>query len=527
MNYCNEKCKGTQKENYLIKNDSAVSYLRLKDIPFELKYDFRTKLSYGGRHVGQIVHIHHIPERAAWTIIRKEIEKITLNLVGKENITDRLNEKNKIALSNLNTLKEDISSGKTSIIRYSMCYFIRAEPHKLKIIKKDLHQNMKKIGVEIELKIFEDYKLRKSIIRGNLHGLYLNPESAAHILPLNYSYILQDGGTFYGIDEITKAPVFINRKNFPSSHELVLGMTGFGKSFFVKATMIREKISRNVSIKIIDPLGEYIKVGGAIGAKYVDLSNVEMNIIEKIDYLSMKENVDRALALLITLFDLNTEDRGILDTALTIMYENNKDAQFVQTFIKENRQETYSKISPLFEGSLKKFIRGNNPDLKGDVVINLGNIPKRLLNFYMLLSLDLIMRVDEQKETNVVIDEAHYLMQDETVSSLERYLRHARHNNISMILISQSINDFTKSKATLSIMENCSIHILFRHQNVNDEIKEFYKLDEKLSDFLKQGAGFNGKYSLAILKVPGYESILRVESNNWEMGLMNEVRQSS
>ncbi|MGC8574246.1 MAG: ATP-binding protein, partial [Thermoplasmata archaeon] len=345
-------------------------------------------------------------------------------------------------------------------------------------------------------------------------------------IPVNYSYTVQDGGTFYGIDEITKAPVFLNRKKFPSSHELVLGMTGFGKSFFIKITMMREKISRGINVKIIDPLGEYENVGLSIGSKKIDLLNMEMNMFEKIEYLSIKENVDRALALFITLFDLNTEDKGIIDTALTLMFENDHSIKFLQEFIKNNRPETYSKISPLFEGSLRKFVTGKNPDLRGDVIINLGNIPKRLLSFYMLLSLDLIMRINEEKETNLIIDEAHYLMSEETVTSLERYLRHARHNNISMILISQSANDFSKSKSTISIMENCSIHILFRHQNVNDEIINFYNLDEKLIDFVKYGAGFNGKYSLAIMKVPGYESILRIESNKWEMGLLNEVRKS-
>lgn len=521
-----KKSKGTQKADYMIKNSSAISYLGVRDIPFELRDDFRIRIAYGGRYVGQIIHIHHIPERSSWTIITREIEKITLNLVGKENVNDHQNEKNKIALSNLNSLKEDIASGKSSILRYSMSYFIRAEPSKLRIIKEELIKNLRNLGVQLNISLFDDYRTRNKTITGQQKGVFLNPESVSYLIPVNYSYTLQDGGTFYGIDEITKAPVFLNRKKFPSSHELVLGMTGFGKSFFIKITMMREKISRGINVKIIDPLGEYENVSLTIGSKKIDLLNMEMNMFEKIEYLSIKENVDRALALFITLFDLNTEDKGIIDTALTLMFENDQSIKFLQEFIKNNRPETYSKISPLFEGSLRKFVTGKNPDLRGDVIINLGNIPKRLLSFYMLLSLDLIMRINEEKETNLIIDEAHYLMSEETVTSLERYLRHARHNNISMILISQSANDFSRSKSTISIMENCSIHILFRHQNVNDEIINFYNLDEKLIDFVKYGAGFNGKYSLAIMKVPGYESILRIESNKWEMGLLNEVRKS-
>ncbi|MGC8574247.1 MAG: hypothetical protein ACP5LC_01815, partial [Thermoplasmata archaeon] len=57
-----KKSKGTQKADYMIKNSSAISYLGVRDIPFELRDDFRIRMAYGGRYVGQIIHIHHIPE---------------------------------------------------------------------------------------------------------------------------------------------------------------------------------------------------------------------------------------------------------------------------------------------------------------------------------------------------------------------------------------------------------------------------------------------------------------------------------
>lgn len=526
MTSSDRKNNGIQKQDYLIKEHSAIAYLTIKDIPFDLREDFRIRMAYENGHVGEIIHLKHVSETGGWSIISREIEKTTLNLVGRETVNDRQNERNKISLSNLNTLKEEMALGKSSLVKYSKSYFIRAEPRKLRGIRNDMRANLKKIGIPLSIRIYEDYRVRNRVLRGDLPGLYLNAESVSFILPMNYSYMLQDGGTFYGIDELTKAPIFINRKKFPSSHELVLGMTGFGKSFFVKVTMLREKVSRNINVKIIDPLGEYQGLGSVIGSRNIDLLNMEMNMFEKINYLSTKENVDRSLALFITLFDLDTEDRGVIDTALTLMYEGNQNITFLQNFISSNRPQTYSKVSPLFEGSLKKFVSGKNPSLTGDLIINLGNIPKRLLSFYMLLALDLIMRVNENNETNLIIDEAHYMMEEEVVGSLERYLRHARHNNISMILISQSANDFTKSKSTLSIMENCSIHVLFRHQNVNNDMMNFYRMDDKIADFVKYGAGFNGKYSLAILRAPGFESILRVESNKWEIEQLNEVHKS-
>ncbi|MCL4412273.1 MAG: DUF87 domain-containing protein [Candidatus Thermoplasmatota archaeon] len=516
--------KSFQKEDYLVRKGKAITYIEIKDMPFELRDNFKLKLATENPQVGQIIQIHPVPERNTWNLLNRELEKLFLNLTGKQRIGDRETENHKIMLDNLNRLKEDVASGKETIVKYSMAYFIRGEPIKLRRTKKLSINYLRNIGVRPVVKISCDSRVRNQIIEGKLDGIYLNVASAAHIIPFNNGYLFQSGGTFYGIDELTNAPVFIERSKFPSSHELVVGMTGFGKSFFVKTTMFREKVSRKVRIKIIDPLDEYKSLGEALGSTNVDLMNLKMSMLEKVEFLTVKENVDRSLALLMSLFELKTEDRGVIDTALTIMYEKGENLQFLQDYIRKQRIETYNIISPLFEGSLRKFISGENPDLTGDIVMNLGNVPKRLLPFYMLLSLDLIMRSHDSDITNLVIDEAHYLLQDDTVGTLERYLRHARHGNVSMILISQSANDFTRSKSTVSVLENCSIHVLLKHQNITREMAEFYNIDEKLDDFLRNGAGFNGKDSLAMLKMPGYNSILRIRSNPEEMRIVNGLR---
>ncbi|MEM0128272.1 MAG: ATP-binding protein [Thermoplasmatales archaeon] len=156
--------------------------------------------------------------------------------------------------------------------------------------------------------------------------------------------------------------------------------------------------------------------------------------------------------------------------------------------------------------------------------MDLRKVPKKLWPFYMLLSLDLLIRSAERKESNLIIDEAHYLLQDEVVGSLERYVRHARHNNLSLILISQSASDFLKNKSSISIMENCSIHVLFKHQVVSEEIVKFYRLDDNLANFLRNGAGFNGKYSRALLVTPVFSSLMRFDSSEEEKNLIEGLR---
>jgi len=506
-----------QKEWFFVKDGRANSFLFARDFPFEIDSKFKSKVSGEGWNVGQIIRVHPVNESAAWDIITREFGRRSLRLTDHEKINDREVESNKLTVQNIQSIKEEVASGKSKLLKFSSAYFIQGEPKRLLESKKELLHQLKKIGVKAENKRFTDVKIRNRIIEGRLEGLYLDPDSVSNLLPINHGYLFHESGTFYGTCEISKAPIFLDRSRFPSSHQLVLGMTGFGKSFFVKATMMREKLTRNVNLKIIDALGEYGSVADSIGMTSMDLLNQEMNIFERVEFLGIKENVDRTLALLLTLFDLDNEDSGIVDSGLTTMYELNENLEFFKSFVKSHSSETYNKISPIFDGSLKKFCTGRNPNLTGDLRINLKNVPKKLLPFYMLLSLDLLMRSEEGCPVNLVIDEAHYLLQDNVVTSVERYIRHARHSNISMIFISQSANDFLKKGPSITIMENCSIHILFRHQIVTEEMIKFYSLDESLSNFLKVGAGFNGEFSTALFFSPGFMTILKFQSNKEEI----------
>ncbi|MCL5874626.1 MAG: DUF87 domain-containing protein [Candidatus Thermoplasmatota archaeon] len=526
MNSSKEESQSViQKEWYFIKNGSAHSFLFARDFPFETDSKFKSRVAGESEKVGQIIRIHPVEDDMAWQIITREFGRRSLRLIDHEKINDRNVESNKLTIRNIQNLKEEVASGRSKLLKYSSAYFIQGESGGVLPTKKELLLLLRKIGVRAENKRFTDAKVRNKIIDGQLEGVYLDPSSASHLIPINHGYLFHEGGTFYGTCEISNAPVFLDRSVFPSSHQLVLGMTGFGKSFFVKATMVREKVTRRVNLKIIDPLGEYGSVAGSLGVQSIDLLNQEMNMFERVEFLSVKENVDRTLALLLTLFDLNNEDSGVLDTGLTKMYEHNENLEFLKDFIKRQTPDTYNKISPIFEGSLKKFCTGKNPNLAGDLRISLKNVPKKLLSFYMLLSLDLLMRSEEQMPVNLVIDEAHYLLQENVVVSVERYIRHARHGNVSMIFISQSANDFLKNGPSVTIMENCSIHILFRHQIITDEMIKFYSLDESLSDFLRSGAGFNGKFSTALFFTPGFRTILRFQSNKAEMERIDGIPQ--
>jgi type IV secretory pathway VirB4 component len=72
---------------------------------------------------------------------------------------------------------------------------------------------------------------------------------------------------------------------------------------------------------------------------------------------------------------------------------------------------------------------------------------------------------ETDKEVVFVIDEARYLMKDsETLQYLETIFRHHRHHDLSIRLVTQTIDEFFQHDVSKMVLDQCSI-------------KQFHKLD--------------------------------------------------
>ncbi len=200
-----------QKEWFFVKDGRANSFLFARDFPFEIDSKFKSKVSGEGWNVGQIIRVHPVNEGAAWDIITREFGKRSLRLRDHEKINDREVESNKLTVQNIQSIKEEVASGKSKLLKFSSVYFIQGEPKRLLESKKELLHQLKKIGVKAENKRFTDAKIRNRIIEGRLEGLYLDPNSVSNLLPINHGYLFHESGTFYGTCEISKAPIFLDR----------------------------------------------------------------------------------------------------------------------------------------------------------------------------------------------------------------------------------------------------------------------------------------------------------------------------
>ena len=76
----------------------------------------------------------------------------------------------------------------------------------------------------------------------------------AFIMPFNVQELNDEGGVYYGINQVSKNINIGNRKKLINGNGFVFGVPGSGKSFFCKAAMGQVFLSTDDEIIIIDPI---------------------------------------------------------------------------------------------------------------------------------------------------------------------------------------------------------------------------------------------------------------------------------
>jgi hypothetical protein len=100
---------------------------------------------------------------------------------------------------------------------------------------------------------------------------------------------------------------------------------------------------------------------------------------------------------------------------------------------------------------------------------------------------------------DVTFDEAHYLLGRESTRDLiNLFIRHARHYDAGLTLMSQTAHEFLRTPEAHEVYDNCDIKMLFYTQSVAEETREYFDLSPEEVNYLQsdaprgQASGFSG-----------------------------------
>lgn len=281
-------------------------------------------------------------------------------------------------------------------------------------------------------------------------------------------------------------PITMNPKKLANQHLLIVGKSGAGKSQ-TTSSVLYELSKQEIPFLILDFQGEYISsvltnskdesFAEATNAMTLDPSygmdinplelSVDGNTGQKIGYMS---NVYQVSSILKQIFGLGDIQHPVLKDAIKRAYQekgfsvtdrstwNNEPPQFqdiwsILEFMEQNEgtnvRNLKYRIEPLFENNI--FVSGEgsvsiNDILSKNSIIDLSKLHtpelmKSVARFVLQAVYNRMLADGPSKSIKlyVVIDEAHKLSYDQTLTDL---IREARKYGVGFILASQSVRDF-------------------------------------------------------------------------------------
>jgi type IV secretory pathway VirB4 component len=379
--------------------------------------------------------------------------------------------------------------------------------------------------------------------------------------------ILEEGGVEFGVHDETASPVVIDPFAQDDGHaKFTVGDPGSGKSFSSKQQFIRT-LARDPSRigVVLEPLnnwsgviealgGRRITVGGELGLNPLEIKPTPERVLEErgADANLLKERRNRVVNFFRNFFahrDLELGSRRpTLERAIDAAYERQGITADVATHSKQSptvrdvldileeiseepdefvvrveaEQEQLREDALWLIGQLRPFTPGGNLenlgrasefDIRDEKVVYLdlvqqgGSIGGQTsLLMELLITLVYERAKETDKEVVFVIDEARYVMEDTaTLQYLETIFRHHRHHDLSIQLVTQTVDEFLSRDIAKIILDQCAIKQFHKLDGMNEEIADVFGLNHAQMRYVQNalpGSRERG-YSQALVGVGG------------------------
>lgn len=335
----------------------------------------------------------------------------------------------------------------------------------------------------------------------------LTTESLAAFMPFNAQEMQHKKGTYYGQNAISNNMIFINRNKLLNGNCIVLGVSGGGKSFFVKEDIASIFLSdENADILVIDPEREYHPLVTTLGGEVINISANSENHINAMDmnanYEDDKNPIATKAEFIMSLCEqligetVDAKDKSIIDRCCRNVYDEYIKSgykiapptlqDFREELLKQSEieaQELALAIELFTDGSLNTFAQPTNVDTNNRLIcFDIHDLGSQLLPVGMLVVLDNILnRITSNRRkgrtTYIFIDEIYILLaQKYSADFLYRVWKRVRKYGAFATGITQNVGDMLQSH-TASTMVSNSEFVVMLNQSGQDKAKLAKLLD--------------------------------------------------
>ena len=323
----------------------------------------------------------------------------------------------------------------------------------------------------------------------------LTSESTATNVPFNTKDIMHENSIYYGVNLVSKNPVFADRKKLLNGNGCVLATSGAGKSFSIK-TIIEQVLLRypQDEICVIDAQGEYYPLIKAFNGQTLNISmntNTHINPFDSsLQYTkdgteAIKEKSEFVLAFIESIVGLTEGQKTIVDRCTKNIYEEyqfrnfNKQIEpdlkiFYDELLKQPEREAKNLalvIERYVKGGMDIFANKTNIQIKNRFIsFDISDLPNSIQTTGYLVVLEHIMNRLKRnktlgKHTWIFIDEFHILLANQySADYIAKIYKTGRKENAIPTVITQNIADVLKSEQGCKILSNSEFAMILKQK---------------------------------------------------------------
>ena len=359
----------------------------------------------------------------------------------------------------------------------------------------------------------------------------LTTESLAAFMPFNAQELRHAHGTYYGQNTISGNMIFVNRNQLLNGNCIVLGVSGGGKSFFVKEDATSIILANpNADVLIIDPEREYNLLVNALGGEVVNISSNSENHINAMDmnknYEDDKNPIATKSEFIMSLCEqliggtVGPKDKSIIDRCCRNVYANYIKSGYKITppTLKDFREELLNQpeteaqelalaLELFTDGSLNTFAQPTNVDINNRLICyDILDLGEQLLPVGMLVVLDNILnRITSNRTkgrtTYIFIDEIYLLFaQKYTADFLYRVWKRVRKYGAFATGITQNVGDMLQSNTARTMLANSEFTVML-NQNGSDrlDLSKLLNISDNQTEFFTNVQAGHG-----LMKIGGH-----------------------
>lgn len=344
-------------------------------------------------------------------------------------------------------------------------------------------------------------------------------------IPFNVVELINPGGLYYGINQLSRNFLIVDRRKLVNAHGLYLGSSGSGKSTGAKLEIWEVFFRTKDTIIIIDLEGEFVSETKLLGGQVIDIRADGADQINPLDInlqYSGKENespipmkTEFVMSLLETAGAFRTEDapiaKSIISRVCKMIYnpylqnpieENIPTLTDFYNVLKEQPEPEARHMTIALElyvtGSLDLFAGETSVDLNNRLIcFNVEHLGEQMRVFGMTVIQDFIWNLltknrDKNCATWLYNDEIHHsLRRESTAEWLFKSWKRGRKYGLVATGMTQEETDLTLTQQSRTLISNSEFIMLYRHQEQDiPALLEMIDLsDEQTSDLLRCDPG--------------------------------------